>query len=67
MYGPKVTVNRCCMSCPACESERYHVQGDSGSDVYCKHPDFQSEPKQRKYIGDSTWSTPTWCPVPANA
>lgn len=63
MYGPKETITRCCMRCPACVSERYHVQGDSGSDVYCAHPNFHTEPKQRKSIGDTTWTTPSWCPA----
>ena len=63
MYGPEVTERRSCLNCQACKSESYHVQGDSGHDVYCTHPAFQSDPKQRKFIGDSTWTTPSWCPA----
>ena len=63
MYGPTVTTNRRCDTCPACKSESYRVQSDSGCNVYCTHPAFESEPNQRKYIGDTTWTTPYWCPV----
>lgn len=63
IYGPKVTVLRECYNCPACVSESYRVQGDSGSDVYCAHPNFANEKEGRKFIRDTSWRTPEWCPV----
>ncbi len=60
-YGPKVTVKRRCSDCKACNSESYAVQGDSGHYVYCEHPSLP----ERKYIGDTNWNTPHWCPVAA--
>ena len=58
-YGPKVTVRRSCSDCEACNSESYAVQGDSGHYVYCEHPSLP----ESKYIGDTNWNTPHWCPV----
>ena len=58
-YGPRVIVRRRCGECKACSSASYRCQSDSGSSVYCEHP---SLPK-RKYIGDTTWETPGWCPA----
>lgn len=60
-YGPKVTVKRSCSDCKACNSESYAVQGDSGHYVYCEHPSLP----ERKYIGDTHWDTPDWCPAAA--
>src|SRR3990167_5823198 len=60
-YGPKVTVKRSCSDCKACNSESYAVQGDSGHYVYCGHPSLP----ESKYIGDTNWNTPHWCPVSA--
>lgn len=60
-YGPKVTVRRSCSDCKACNSESYAVQGDSGHYVYCEHPSLP----ESKYIGDTNWNTPHWCPVSA--
>lgn len=54
MKGPTVTMKRSCFDCEFCRSERYAVQGDSGSDVYCT--------SENRYIGDTTWATPDWCP-----
>lgn len=59
--GPRITTERSCFSCPACVSERYVAQGDSGSHVYCTAVD------PRRHIGDTTWSTPEWCPALAVA
>lgn len=58
-FGPKVTVKRDCFDCKACTSERYVCQSDSGHDVYCEHPSLDA----KRRIGDSTWSTPAWCPA----
>ncbi|WP_089215525.1 hypothetical protein [Sphingopyxis indica] len=57
--GPRVTVKASCFECRHCVSESYRVQSDSGSNVYCAHPDFE----QRKRVGDTRWETPDWCPV----
>lgn len=57
--GPKTTVERSCVACDACHGEPYHVQGDSGVDVYCAHPSLP----ERKFIGDSVRKTPSWCPA----
>ena len=57
MIGPKTQIKRSCFECEKCISESYHVQGDSGHDVYCGYyPD-------KRYIGDTNWTTPAWCPV----
>jgi hypothetical protein len=57
--GPTRTVRLSCFDCVHCKSSRYQVQGDSGSDVWCDHPQAPTEHD----IGDTTWATPTWCPV----
>jgi len=56
--GPLVTIKRSCFGCRYERSERYQVQGDSGHDVKCDHPEA---PAQNR-IGDTTWQTPDWCP-----
>ena len=53
--GTKVTVSRSCAGCVHERSESYAVQGDSGFRVFC---DLAG-----KYIGDTTWVTPSWCPI----
>lgn len=58
--GPKTTIKRSCADCEVCQRERYTCQGDSGTDVYCAHPNFPV----RRIIGDTRWDTPQWCPVP---
>lgn len=55
--GPKLTVSASCSGCVHERSEHYAVQGDSGHNVTCAHP---SSPG--RHIGDTTWSTPSWCP-----
>lgn len=59
-HGPRFTVTASCFSCVHCVSERYQVQGDSGHDVMCKHPDGSK--KSGGHIGDTNWNTPAWCP-----
>lgn len=56
--GPHVWIKATCSGCVHERSERYVVQGDSGSIVSCAHP---SEPG--KSVGDTTWETPGWCPL----
>jgi hypothetical protein len=55
MIGPKVKIQASCFNCEHCKTERYAVQSDSGTDVRCGAVD-------NKYIGDSRWDTPDWCP-----
>ena len=57
--GPRVVIKRYCDECRWVISEHYAVQGDSGYEVYCTHP---SRPSGNR-IGDTTWSTPDWCPM----
>jgi len=61
--GPTVKISYSCFECTYCTSERYRCQGDSGSDVYCEHPDF----KEKKSVGDTNWSTPDFCPYKKEA
>lgn len=60
-HGPKLTIEASCMNCEFERSERYVCQGDSGHVVYCDHTAGQGR------IGDTTWTTPTWCPLLAEA
>lgn len=55
--GPTVSVSMSCFDCAHCESKGYAVQGGSGIDVWCRHPQFG-----RRVVGDSRWNTPAWCP-----
>lgn len=57
--GPKVKIKASCFDCRHCKSTGYAVQGDSGHAVSCSLVD--------KRIGDTTWDTPTWCPLLAAA
>jgi hypothetical protein len=61
--GPRVTMSLDCFGCAHTESERYRVQGDSGSDVYCTHDQHGEPGKARRYVGDTRWTTPDWCPL----
>lgn len=60
--GPKITMARDCSGCVFNRSKPYLVQGDSGAYVWCDHPTVAS-----KYIGDTSWVTPDWCPELASA
>lgn len=59
--GPRVTLHISCLNCEYEHSERYRVQGDSGTDVSCTHS------AGRGRVGVSTWNTPSWCPLRAAA
>ena len=63
MLGPRKTVTHSCFSCEACVSESYKVQGDSGHDVYCIHPKALSPNAVKRFIADTSWDTPAWCPL----
>ena len=56
--GPRIEVKKRCSGCDYKKSESYVVQGDSGRDVYCTHPSVG-----KKYVGDTNWTTPAWCPA----
>lgn len=58
--GPSLTVQASCSDCEWERSESYRCQSDSGHAVYCDHP---SRPEGKGRIGDTTWSTPKWCPL----
>lgn len=63
--GPLVTIEANCFGCKHCTTESYRVQSDTGSDVYCEHPDVLAESalRSRKRVGDTSWTTPKWCPL----
>jgi hypothetical protein len=60
--GPLVATSMSCQGCVHEHSESYKVQGDSGSDVSCRHPGANEGTLLRR-IGDTTWRTPEWCPL----
>lgn len=57
-YGPKVEIKASCLSCQFVKSTSYVCQGDSGHDVECTY-----DVEKTRAIGDTTWSTPSWCPL----
>lgn len=57
--GPHINISFTCHGCKFETSVYYRCQGDSGHDVYCNHPDFS----ERKFVADTRWDTPKWCPV----
>jgi hypothetical protein len=59
--GPNVQFEASCFDCVYQRSDRYVCQGDSGFDVSCAHPEAPSD----RSIGDTTWTTPSWCPLVA--
>lgn len=67
--GPRLTVKASCLGCEHEQSDSYAVQGDSGFQVFCGSLDVidQSAIGSRRHIGDTTWDTPTWCPLLAQA
>jgi hypothetical protein len=58
--GPALSIRASCVGCAFERSVSYRVQGDSGSDVYCDHPDANG-----KRVADTRWDTPEWCPAGA--
>jgi hypothetical protein len=63
MQGPRIRVLMSCFDCDFCARESYTYQGDSGSDVYCVHPEAAESGKIKRLIGDTNWKTPVWCPL----
>lgn len=59
--GPSISITASCSGCRYEHCESYRVQGDSGHDVSCTHPEGKG------YVGDTTWRTPAWCPLLAAA
>jgi hypothetical protein len=61
--GPLVTIGARCTACSFCHSEYYSIEDgndiDSGHSVSCTHPDIGGH----RRIGDTTWDTPSWCPM----
>ncbi len=57
--GPALTILASCQGCAHEANVRYSVQGDSGCDVMCTHPNAPDDSE----IGDTTWRTPDWCPL----
>jgi hypothetical protein len=56
--GPRLTLELSCLGCEHERSESYRAQGDSGQKVFCTHAAVNGE----KYVGDTRWDTPSWCP-----
>lgn len=56
--GPHLRIVASCFNCQHEQTERYAVQGDSGTLVYCAEPSIT-----KRQIGDTTWDTPSWCPL----
>jgi hypothetical protein len=53
-------VKRLCYPCDHYRSERFRVQGDTGADMHCDHPDAPVPGYMGSY-GEPR--TPDWCPV----
>jgi hypothetical protein len=60
MKGPTVKLQVSCFGCDYCKTTSYTCQGDSGSDVFCGA-------MNNRRIGDTTWTTPEWCPFRAES
>ncbi len=65
--GPSIRLEVDCFGCAFEATESYRCQGDSGNDVYCTHPAHGEDGKDRRYVGDTKWKTPDWCPLRAEA
>lgn len=64
MSGPRITVNASCSSCEYVRTSHYAVQGDSGCNVSCSQPEVVADNQGKdRYVGDTTWDTPMWCPM----
>jgi hypothetical protein len=70
--GPTKIVEYSCRGCTHCREEDYCVEDgndvDSGYEVWCEHPAVVGVGAiGDTTIGDTTWTTPDWCPEWANA
>lgn len=64
MLGPRVRIELSCINCDHCIGESCTCQSDSGVDVYCIYPSTADIiGGNSRLIGDSNWSTPSWCPL----
>lgn len=70
--GPSLKIVASCTGCAHEHSDHYSIEDgndvDSGWSVYCKHPNAGSATPDlgtcaRRPIGDTTWTTPEWCPL----
>lgn len=61
--GPQIALQLSCFGCRYEQSSHYAVQGDSGCKVSCGHPDRVG---MKNGIGDTSWTTPDWCPLRAS-
>ena len=63
--GPALKIVASCGGCVHEHCKSYAVQGDSGNDVYCMHPEAKNKNATNGYgyIADTTWTTPAWCPL----
>ena len=55
--GPNINLDFSCHNCEHVRTKGYTCQGDSGSEVHC------NADGTLRYIGDTTWRTPEWCPL----
>lgn len=69
--GPLLTIAASCDGCAYEHSESYVCQGDSGFRVFCiylvAYPVGHPDGGKARRVGDTTWQTPTWCPLLAAA
>lgn len=74
--GPSLKIVARCDGCVYEHSEHYSIEDgndvDSGHVVYCRHPAAAADEVDRsvngdRCIGDTTWTTPKWCPLLAAA
>jgi len=63
--GPSLKIVTSCDGCDHEHSDSYSVPGDWGQNVYCTHPEAKNKRPTTGlgYIGDTTWKTPSWCPI----
>jgi hypothetical protein len=60
--GPRIRLELTCFDCHWCRSAQYQVHSQDGHNVYCDHPICGGE-GQGRYIADTRWDTPAWCPL----
>lgn len=65
--GPNIRLDVDCYGCIYMENESYCCQSDSGFKIYCIHVNHGEEGKRRRYLGDTNWRTPYWCPLKSAA
>lgn len=53
-------VKRLCIGCRHYDQEPFSIQGDTGYDKFCIHPDVERKSLSSPYFEAQT---PDWCPV----